>query len=692
MTPRIERLRSYTVNKEQAAGWKEIDWESIPKLNFSPDDSPIQRALRCFLAVLEHERKYVRFIPDEEIVFTRSVKNLPKRYTPDEMASLRSQAYYHELGVVFNLTPDYETILELGLEKRREQAEERKQQALDAGDAEDVEFLDAVIAGIDGVCELVDAYCEEASRLGMSDVADRLKQVPRKKPRTFLEALQALRILHFALWCEGTYHNGVGRIDQYLFPYLLNDLKSGRLDENKALEYLEEFFLSFNRDSDLYVGVQQGDNGQSLMLGGCDSEGNDASNMLTEMALTASRELRLIDPKINLRVSSQTPIELLEKATELTKIGLGFPQYANDDVVIPGLTRWGYDLKDARNYVVAACWEFIIPGCGMDVPNIDAVSFPAIVDSAMRNPEGQAAQTFEEFLEVVRKTFVNVADRIEKKLTTVKTLPCPFTSALCSGSIESARDVSQGNKYNNFGIHGTGCAPAVDSLAAIKKVVFDEKEFTIGELTEIIDANFVGNEKLLAEVRNEAPKMGLDEPEADELAVRILDWFADSWKGRRNCRGGIFRVGTGSAMYYVRHPEELPASPDGRLKGEFFPANYAPSLGVLTKGPLAVIRSFTKPNLERVVNGGPLTMELHDSVFRTPEAVEKVARMIQFFIVSKGSQLQLNTINRKKLLDAQQDPKNHRNLIVRVWGWSGYFVELDKPYQDQIIQRAEMTF
>jgi formate C-acetyltransferase len=136
----------------------------------------------------------------------------------------------------------------------------------------------------------------------------------------------------------------------------------------------------------------------------------------------------------------------------------------------------------------------------------------------------------------------------------------------------------------------------------------------------------------------------------------------------------------------------LPASPDGRLKGEFFPANYAPSLGVLTKGPLAVIRSFTKPNLERVVNGGPLTMELHDSVFRTPEAVEKVARMIQFFIVSKGSQLQLNTINRKKLLDAQQDPKNHRNLIVRVWGWSGYFVELDKPYQDQIIQRAEMTF
>ena len=145
-------------------------------------------------------------------------------------------------------------------------------------------------------------------------------------------------------------------------------------------------------------------------------------------------------------------------------------------------------------------------------------------------------------------------------------------------------------------------------------------------------------------------------------------------------------------MYYVQHPSEIPASPDGRLQDEFFPANYAPSLGVQTKGPLAVVRSFTKPDLERVVNGGPLTMELHDSVFRTSESIEKVARMVQFFINRGGSQLQLNTINRDSLLDAQKNPANYRNLILRVWGWSGYFVELDKPYQDQIIKRAELTF
>jgi pyruvate-formate lyase len=692
MTPRIERLRKYTVDKEQSVGWKEIDWTTVSRLKTRPDDSPLQRALRCFLAVLDQERKNVRIVPDEEIVFMRSVKNLPERYSVEEMDALRSEAYYHELGVVFNVTPDYETILSVGLDERRKQAQERKAQALADGDLDGVEFLDAAIAGIDGVCELTDAYRAEAIRLGKMDIAERLAQVPRRTPRSFLEALQALRILHFALWCEGTYHNGVGRIDQYLFPYLQADLELGRLNEGQALEYLEEFFISFNRDSDLYVGVQQGDNGQSLMLGGCDAEGNDASNLLTEMALTASREVRLIDPKINLRVCKKTPIELLEKAVQLTKIGLGFPQYANDDVVIPGLVHWGYDLADARNYVVAACWEFIIPGVGMDIPNIDAVSFPAVVDSAMRTPEGRAAKTFEDFLVVVRKTLFEEADKIEKKLAVVKMLPCPFTSALFSGSIESARDVSLGNKYNNFGIHGTGCAPAVDSLAAIKRIVFDEKKLSISELTDVVDSNFEGHEKILAEVRNEAPKMGCDDPEADELAILLLDWFADSWEGRRNCRGGIFRPGTGSAMYYISHPKDLPASPDGRLRGEFFPANYAPSLGVQTKGPLAVVRSFTKPNLERVVNGGPLTMELHDSVFRTPESVEKVARMAQFFILSKGSQLQLNTINRNILLDAQKNPMNYRNLIVRVWGWSGYFVELDKPYQDQIIQRAEMTF
>ena len=687
MTPRIESLRAYLLEKRQSDGWREIDWSH---LTFSAEDSREKRAADCFCAVLAEEQKSVRFLPEERIAFTRSVKNLPTRYSPEEWGAMRAKAYFHELGVVFNLTVDYPVLLAEGLEARRGAIIARRETAFAQNDDAGIAFLDAAAREIDALLLLADAYRDQAAKLGQDQIAETLSQVPRRPARTFLEALQAVRILHFALWCEGTYHNGVGRIDQYLWPYLKADLAAGRIDRAEAFELLEEFFLSFNRDSDLYVGVQQGDNGQSLMLGGCDSEGRNAANPLTEMALDACRELKLIDPKINLRVSSQTPISLLEKATELTRLGLGFPQYANDDVVIPGLVRLGYDLSDARNYTVAACWEFIIPGVGIDIPNIAAVSFPGIVNAALHSAAGQSAPTFDAFFAQIQSELFAEADRIERSLAVVDMLPCPLTSAFCDGPISAARDLSSGGKYRHFGIHGTGFAPAVDSLAVLKRAVFEEKLLTVAELAAICDANFEGNSPLLAKIRNVYPKFGNDQDEPDAIAEQLLALFADSWSGRVNCFGGSFRAGTGSAMYYVRHPEEIPASPDGRLKGEPFPANYAPSLGVPVKGPLSVIRSFTKPDLSRTVNGGPLTMELSDSVFRTPEAVTKVAQMVRFFVERGGHQLQINTINRDQLLDAKAHPERWRHLIVRVWGWSGYFVELDTPYQDQIIQRAEM--
>ena len=186
------------------------------------------------------------------------------------------------------------------------------------------------------------------------------------------------------MWCEGEYHCGLGRIDQYLFPYYDADIKAGRLTEETALEEIEEFFIACNRDSDLYIGVQQGDNGQSVMLGGVTRDGKPAFNDLSRLCMKACGELKLVDPKINLRVDKSTPIEVYELGTELTKEGLGFPQYANDDVVIPALQRWGYELEDARDYSVAACWEFLVPGCGMDINNIDAVSFVGALDRALR--------------------------------------------------------------------------------------------------------------------------------------------------------------------------------------------------------------------------------------------------------------------------------------------------------------------
>ena len=183
--------------------------------------------------------------------------------------------------------------------------------------------------------------------------------------------------------------------------------------------------------------------------------------------------------------------------------------------------------------------------------------------------------------------------------------------------------------------------------------------------------------------------MGQDDDYADSIGRDLLASFARALEGRRNERGGIYRAGTGTAMYYVFHAAGLGATPDGRSAGEMIPANYSPSLFIDQRGPASVIKSFTKPRLEDVVNGGPLTLEFDQSVFNNEESVRKLGMLVKTYIALGGHQLQLNTVSREKLLDDKVHPERHRNLIVRVWGWSGYFVELDECYQNHVIDRIE---
>ena len=281
------------------------------------------------------------------------------------------------------------------------------------------------------------------------------------------------------------------------------------------------------------------------------------------------------------------------------------------------------------------------------------------------------------------------ADALVKKYRHVEILPGPFVSVISTDCIKKARDISKGAKYNNFGIHGTGIAVAVDSLASVRELVFEKKLVTLPELVSLLDSDFAGRDDVRAAAKA-APKMGNADARADDLAKWLIDFWGHAFDGKKNDRGGIFRPGTGSAMYYIWHTRDVPASADGRLKGEPLSANYAPSLDVPVKGPVSVVRSFTEPDLGPVCNGGPLTIEIHDSAFAMPDGVEKVAHLVKFFIDRGGHQMQINTINRDTLLDAQAHPERHRHLIVRVWGWSGYFIELDKCYQDQIIKRVEL--
>ena len=264
-------------------------------------------------------------------------------------------------------------------------------------------------------------------------------------------------------------------------------------------------------------------------------------------------------------------------------------------------------------------------------------------------------------------------------------MPSPFMNILMDGGIY------EGAKYNNFGIHGTGVATAADSLAAIKKYIFEEKRFTKEAMIEAVDSDFALHGEMLPILRYEAPKMGNNEELPDAMTVQLLQMFADALKGKKNCRGGVYRAGTGSAMFYLWHANEIGASPDGRRKGEPFGTNFSASLFAKINGPLSVIQSFTKPDFTENTNGGPLTLEFAASMFKDEESVKKVAALVKAYIDMGGHQLQLNAVNSEMLKAAQAHPEEHRQLVVRIWGWSAYFVELDQEYQDHVLRRQQYT-
>lgn len=678
MTERIQALRKLIVaDKAHHAYRREMTVD--PSVYRKSELKDYQRMALRLKTFLENERPVI--LEGENIAFTRTLPDLPVVFTDEEWKNITDKHYIHEQGRVCNLSADYEKIIARGLNAVLAE--------IDAHDTpEKHEYYEAMRMSLHAVLDFTARYAEAARAAGREDIAKVLDKVPACPAETLREALQSLRVLHFCMWCEGDYHNTLGRFDQYMYPYYKHDIDAGLIDDDGALELIEEFFLACNRDSDLYTGMQQGDNGQSMVLAGMKSDGSDGYNALTDLCLTASSELLVIDPKINLRVNANTPLSVYEKGTRLTKLGLGFPQYENDDVAIPGLVKLGYEEKDARNYVVAACWEFILPGVGMDIPNIGALSFAGVVNRVIRE-QLKTAKSMDELKAAVRKAIFEEVRAIAATFHDLYVTPSPYMSIFFDGCVEKGRDIAYGNKYNNYGLHGTGLATAADSLAAVNEMIFN-RHLAPETLLDAMDADFKGYDELHYQLKNECPKMGNDDDRVDSLATFLLDTFADSLEGMKNERGGIYRAGTGSAMYYIWHAAKIGATADGRTAEEPLPANYAPALNTRLDGPASLIRSFAKPHLGRVINGGPLTIEFHDSVFRDDEAITKVAQFVRYFIQHGGHQLQLNTVNRDRMLDAQKHPENYKNLIVRVWGWSGYFVELDKCYQDHIIQRVEL--
>ena len=667
MTKAVQKMLSILRSQEyKSARRNGFDISELVK-----DKSRYEREAVWFTETLKAEEPYI--LENDIFGFNRTVKDRPHFKLPD---GTESWAW-----VEGNITPNYYFAIKNGFSAIFNKISSAKNSL----DNEKQDYLSLLENNLKATLELCERYKQKALELGNDKLYNALEKIPFNGAETLYEALLFQKIIIFMLRCSGACHLTLGRFDQYMYEFYLNDLKNGA-DKDELLELIELYFISLNFDTDLYEGFQFGDNGQSMVLGGYDKDGNDMYNELSELCMNSSLELNIIDPKINLRVNKTTPIERYEFATKLTKNGLGFPQYCNDDIVVPALVKSGYDLEDALEYAVAACWEYIIPNCGRDIPNETTFNAPLVISNTVHK-HLLNCNTFPEFLEKFKEETNKEVDSLVSRERYLDF--SPSLSIFVDGCIEKGQDLSEYvAKYNNSGCLGAGIANAADSLAAIKKVIYEEKSISAQELIDALNNDFVGYEELQNKLLS-CDKMGNNIDYVDSLADYVLNCYSTAINGRPNNRGGIWRAGTGSAQGYIIHSCYCPATPDGRKSGAPYGSSFSPAITTKLNGPLSVIKSFTKYDLTNFANGGPLTMELHDTVFRNIEGEKKVALLVKLFVDNGGHQLQLNSINRDRLIEAQKHPEEHKNLIVRVWGWSGYFCELDKSFQDHIIARTE---
>lgn len=627
-------------------------------------------------------------ISGERLQFTRTIGEVIPVFFPKK---IMESAGKKKIWIMGNSNPDYRTIIFQGLEKRVSLIENELEKY--SVGSEQHKYLSGMIQSCQAILAFADRYSDAAREAGEMELAELLDKVPRHPAETLQEALQSVYFMSAMYRLAGYAHIGFGRADQYLIDFYRRDIADGRESEESARELLAEFFLILCRDYDIFSGVQTGDNGQSMMLGGCKRDGSSAENELTTLLMDISADLKMIDPKINLRLDRNTSEKCLMSAARLSGCGLGFPQYNNDEVIIPGLVNFGYRLEDARDYTVAACWEFVIKN-GNDLPNIDAINFAYVADLAIRKMLREKLP-FERIADELKNAMRSTLDERRKKWDEFYIAPGPLFSAFEDVAVQCGKDIAtEAGYHHHIGVHGCGSSTAADSIAAVKHFVYDEKSISAEEMLSALENNFVGSEELQKKLKECDCKVGCSDKDADDALKMLFDIFAEVLgEVKDNGYGGKLRPGSGSAMYYVWFTQRkdrgqyLEATADGRAEGGYISSSLAPAPGVKPAGMLSVLKSYSKIDYNKICNGGPITMEFDPVCFASEQAVAKMTSLIRGFVNSGCQQLQWNILDPDVLRHAQKHPEQHRDLVVRVWGWSGFFVELDKVFQDQIIGR-----
>ncbi len=614
-------------------------------------------------------------------------------------------------GLGGHVIPDFEGVLRKGFARLQSDAEKK----LGEGGEIDRDFLSAVIIICKGVEHYIKRYAQKASLLAektksakyrgeLKRISQACEWVATKPPRTFFEATQLFWLAHEILTASQSSGSlSPGRFDQYMFPFYWKDLQEKRITRGEAGELIEVLWIKIN-------GLCRGF--QNIILGGQKMDGSDATNDLSYLCLEATEKLRLPQPALSVRYHSKTPEEFFDRACKVIRTGGGLPALFNDEVIIPAKERSGIAREDVINYGIIGCVEPAIPGKEFGHTEALRINWAKILELMFNNGacaitgekmkmKNKATLKFDSFDQLYRAYREELGYFIDLGVKALKILdknffnfcPYPYLSTIMWDCIENGRDVTAGGtKYNLMTINGCGMADAADSLAAIKKIVYEDRRISLEELKNALHSNFSGKEPLRQRLINKAPKYGNDDNYADELLKELVEEFCNRIMQYNNPRGGKFQTGLYTVDWHATAGKLTSALPDGRFVGRSLANSLSPSQGRDKSGPTSVINSITKFDHTLLGNGMVLDMKFTPRMLAEEEVFEKFKELIKTYFSQRGLEIQFNVIDRETLIKAQEKPDEYQNLVVRVSGFSAYFTSLEKTLQDEIIARTTQSY
>ena len=603
---------------------------------------------------------------------------------------------------ISHLTVDFETVLTCGVNAIKRTAEASYKSY--KGTEKEV-FAKSCLNALDALAHWHNRYLDALKeRPEYQANYENLKRVPFEPATNFYEAVQSLWFTFAFIRLCGNWP-GIGRIDYLLGDYLKKDLADGTLTIDEAREILAHFFIKgCEWVNGQFIGSGDAQHYQNIVLAGIDENGNEVTNEVSYLVLDILEELGISDFPTTVRLNKNTDEKFLRRVAEVMRYGGGILAVYNEDLIINALVKDGYDEREARKFANDGCWEVQIPGKTFFIYS-PFDSLQILQQKTLCGYDGSV--DFANFEELYRQYVFDLHDRVEaifldrqKKFTNsgvptkdwrwAEQLPCTVVSLFEQGCIEKGLSYLEGGPiYNVNSPHIGGLADTVNSLYAIKKLVFDEKRLTLGELTDILKRNWEGAETLRQYVLNKYTYYGNDHDEVDEIATRLLSDFADICNSLNGKCGYRFPAGVSTFGRQLEWSPKRLASPHGRRSGEVLAANCSPTPGTDKEGATAILRSYCKADLSKLATGAALDIKLLPSSVEGEDGLQALMALMRGFVTLGGFFMQPDVVDASLLREAQEHPENYQTLSVRVSGWNARFVTLNKEWQDMVIEQNE---